>query len=103
MTKYERKAFKLIEALSEECTEDWETCRHCLAMEELEHKGTRQLLRHLLALRTVWAENAEPFMTWAQSYLDSGRWAGHDLFDAIRVEMIERDAQLADARHRGEG
>jgi diphthamide synthase subunit DPH2 len=50
-----RKALKLIEALSEECNvktdgdHAWRTCRACLAREELDHKGVRQMLRDLLA------------------------------------------------------
>lgn len=35
------------------------------------------------------------FNAWAQSYLDGGRWAGHRYDDAVRTEMLERDAQLA--------
>jgi hypothetical protein len=49
------KALKLLEALSEECEvmtdgdHEWRTCRACLAREELDHKGVRQMLRDLLA------------------------------------------------------
>ena len=49
------KALKLIEAISEECNVNtdgdhaWRTCRACLAREELDHRGVRQMLRDLLA------------------------------------------------------
>lgn len=39
----------------------------------------------------------DDFQTWAQSYLDAGRWAGHDRSDAIKTELLERDKQLAEA------
>jgi hypothetical protein len=100
MTQYERKAFKLIEALAEPCNEGrdgdhrWSRCRRCLAIQELDERGARELMRHLLALRDVWTTNVEPFMAWAQTYLDGGRWGGHDVFDAIKTELIERDMVL---------
>lgn len=34
------------------------------------------------------------FQEWAQGYLDSGRWAGHDRSDAIKAELLERDQQV---------
>lgn len=49
-----RKALKLLEALSEECDvrtdgdHAWRKCRACLAREELDHKGVREMLRDLL-------------------------------------------------------
>lgn len=57
-----RKAWKLIEALAEKCDppgivdgEDhsWRLCRRCLAYAELEWKGSRQLMRALLADRAA--------------------------------------------------
>lgn len=41
-----------------------------------------------------------PFFEWAQSYLDSSRWAGCKLYDGIKAEMLERDAEID--RLRGE-
>lgn len=38
------------------------------------------------------------FQEWAQSYLPSWKWAGHDRADAIKQELLERDAQLAETR-----
>jgi hypothetical protein len=35
------------------------------------------------------------FDAWAQSYLDSGRWAGHSNSDAVKQELLERDAKVA--------
>jgi hypothetical protein len=40
------------------------------------------------------------FATWAQEYLDAGRWAGYSLSDAIQVELSERDDQLTDLKRR---
>jgi hypothetical protein len=40
------------------------------------------------------------FARWAQEYLDAGRWAGHSLSDAIRIELSERDDQLTDLKRR---
>lgn len=34
------------------------------------------------------------FQEWAQGYLDSARWTGHDRSDAIKVELLERDQAL---------
>lgn len=43
--------------------------------------------------REVRAQYA-PFEEWAQSYLDAGRWAGHMRADAIKTELLERDAEI---------
>ncbi len=58
MTDIERKAWKLIEALAEQCETDrksgdhkWSRCRRCLAIEELEYLGTRRLLNALIQYR----------------------------------------------------
>ena len=42
-------------------------------------------------MQRIWADDVMPFMEWAQSYLDSGRWAGHSMFDAVKTEILERD------------
>lgn len=100
MTDREKKAWKLIEALAEPCEQPdgddhaWRRCRRCLALQELDTKGARSLLRDLLGLRTVWTEDCEPFIAWAQGYLDAGRWVGYSVFDAIKRELLERDAEL---------
>jgi hypothetical protein len=50
----QRKALKLMEAISEECRvmtdgdHAWRTCRSCLAREELDHRGVKEMLRDLL-------------------------------------------------------
>ena len=104
MTEVERTAFKLVEALAEKCERPddddhaWRECRRCLAAYEFERapKRTRRLMQALLSVRAVWTENCEPFIAWAQSYLDAGRWAGHCVFDAIHTELCERDEQLVE-------
>lgn len=53
-----------------------------------------KLTAALLAEQQWRMEHAEPFLEWAQAYLDSGRWAGHDMFDAIKTELLERDAKV---------
>lgn len=42
--------------------------------------------------------DGDPFRDWAQSYLDGGRWAGHQLDDAIKAELLERDAEVSRLR-----
>ena len=37
-----------------------------------------------------------PFFEWAQSYLDSGKWAGRKLYDGIKYELLERDRTIAE-------
>jgi hypothetical protein len=54
--------------------------------------------QELQTRREQWTEHESPFHEWAQSYLDSARWAGHDRADAIKVELLERDADLASLR-----
>lgn len=52
-----RKAWKLIEALAEECEQPagdehaWRRCRRCLAVAELDRHSARALLRTLLETR----------------------------------------------------
>lgn len=51
------------------------------------------------ALKNIVLDNLKAstdFDKWAQSYLDAGRWAGHRYDDAIKTELLERDAQVAD-------
>lgn len=33
-----------------------------------------------------------PVREWAQSYVNAGRWAGHDSLDAVKTELLERDS-----------
>jgi hypothetical protein len=52
-----RKARKLLEALAEDCESHggehaWRKCRACLAREELDHRGVKELLREFLAATT---------------------------------------------------
>jgi hypothetical protein len=54
-------------------------------------------VRELKDLRWL-ANQRRPFQEWAQEYLDGGRWAGHHYGDAVKTELLERDAQLAEAR-----
>lgn len=43
-----------------------------------------------------WHEHQiRPFCHWAQEYLDAGRWAGFTYYDAIKTELLERDAEIA--------
>jgi len=35
------------------------------------------------------------FNEWAQHYLDSGKWAGHRYDDAVKQELLARDAEVA--------
>lgn len=44
-------------------------------------------------------ERDKSFQEWAQGYLDSARWAGHDRSDAIKTELLERDAQVDGLKH----
>jgi hypothetical protein len=46
------------------------------------------------ALRSLRADFDE-FCWWSQGYLDSSRWAGHGMLDAIRQVVTERDKQIA--------
>jgi hypothetical protein len=43
-------------------------------------------------------EDERDFDAWAQGYLDAGRWAGHRYIDAVKQELLERDAQLTQCR-----
>ncbi len=45
------------------------------------------------AARALIRRDAE-FQEWAQGYLDAGKWAGHDRSDAIKTELLERDAEV---------
>ena len=53
------KAFKLIEALAEECTHStvddfgWARCRRCLASEMVDTEEARQLFREILAAKDL--------------------------------------------------
>jgi hypothetical protein len=57
VTDAERKAWKLVESLAEDCEylpdgdHEWQKCRRCLAVAELSAPETRLLMRELLALR----------------------------------------------------
>ena len=55
MTDIQRKALKLLQALDEDCGQNWATCRHCLAHEELLTKEGRMLVGVLLD----WIEDLE--------------------------------------------
>jgi hypothetical protein len=46
------------------------------------------------AARDLIRRDAE-FQAWAQSYLDSGKWAGHDRSDAVKQELLARDAEVS--------
>lgn len=39
-------------------------------------------------------EQSDRFQEWAQGYLDSGRWGGHDRADAIRQTLLARDEEV---------
>jgi len=45
------------------------------------------------ALR-MYRQRDDRFQEWAQSYLNSGRWAGHDRADAIKTELLARDEEV---------
>jgi hypothetical protein len=59
VTDAERRAWKLVEALAEDCEylpdgdHEWQKCRRCLAVAELSAPETRLLMRELLALRNA--------------------------------------------------
>jgi hypothetical protein len=57
----------------------------------------KHALEDVAAARDIIRANAV-FQEWAQQYLDSGRWAGHDRADAIKTELLERDRELATLR-----
>ena len=42
----------------------------------------------------------DQFAAWAQPYLDSGKWGGHSVLDAIKQELLARDAEIARLRQR---
>lgn len=60
-----------------------EKAEAALAAQQTEIDAARELIRL----------NAS-FQEWAQGYLDSGRWAGHDRADAVRLELLESDAEI---------
>jgi hypothetical protein len=62
------------------------------------HATIAELRREVEAEKLFRRRALAPFLEWAQSYLYSGRWAGHDMFDAIKTELLERDAELAQAQ-----
>jgi hypothetical protein len=45
------------------------------------------------ALRDFRAE-FDKFAEWARPYLDSGSWGGHSILDAIKQELLARDAEV---------
>lgn len=76
----------------------------CALRDELEDAKGRltaenaRLRDELRAARDYDTEHVAPFQVWAQTYLNSARWAGHSRFDAIKTELLERDAENAQLR-----
>jgi hypothetical protein len=48
----------------------------------------------IVAALRRYREKDDRFQEWAQSYLDSGRWAGHDRADAIKQVLLARDEEV---------
>lgn len=68
---------------------------------DAEHAARLAAAREL----AIWRDNHnrdDAFQEWAQTYLDSGRWAGHDRADAVKQELLERDDQLKQAEARAQ-
>jgi hypothetical protein len=86
---------------SDETKYYWKT--RALASEEAAVKVTdhqQDELRRLREERDGYKGYWCGFATWAQEYLDSGRWAGHSLVDGIRTELQERDSELTNLKRR---
>lgn len=45
------------------------------------------------ALRNYRTDDAR-FQEWAQGYLEQGQWSGHDRGEAIKAELLARDAEV---------
>jgi hypothetical protein len=57
-----------------------------------------QALRQEVEIARELIRKDAAFQEWAQSYLYAGRWAGHDRSDAIKTELLERDAEVGALR-----
>lgn len=65
-------------------------------------RAAADALRSLPAAQELIQHDAE-FQEWAQGYLNAARWAGHDRSDAIRTELLERDAEVRSLKAEVEG
>jgi len=59
----------------------------------LENRSHAELVGLVEIAKAKLREQTE-FFDWAQSYVNSARWAGHPLSDAVKTELMERDRQL---------
>jgi hypothetical protein len=117
-TDAEQKAWKLVEALAEDCElqsdgdHEWQKCRRCLAVAELSAPETRLLMRELLDTRkTTTPPPAMPplkgreirkgtgdvlrDLAYAQQHLDGFVEAGLPYHMGLEVGFVERAIRVA--------
>ena len=61
-------------------------------------KAENEELRRDIGVTREKLQEGAAFEEWAQAYLDSGRWAGHRRDDAVKTELLERDALVVELR-----